>query len=107
MRAIMGWALAALAMLCAAAGPAFEQDGKWLRTETQHFIFYSDGSASELRQAARSLESFDSVLRNLLRPEPAEYESKLEVYLFRDSRLLRAVSPGIIDGARGLYRTAP
>lgn len=97
-------AVLALGTLLAPAAAA--QDGRWLRAETPHFIIYSDARESEVREAAITLERFDTVLRRLT-PPPQESPAKLEVYLLRRRDMLRTVSPGLSSDVAGFYAAAP
>ena len=76
----LGLALVAGLML---GGPAH---AKWLRAETQRFVVYSDGNEAVLREYAKLLEDFDTLLRYYhgVDSRRAPYR-KLEIYLVGNS----------------------
>jgi tetratricopeptide (TPR) repeat protein len=105
-RGLKTFAAAAIALACG-AGAAFAQDGDWRRAESPHFVIYSNGGERQLREAARTLEAYDAVLRALLQPSGQPSPNKLEVYLLRGTTNLRAVWPGVSEMVRGFYIAAP
>ena len=53
-------------MISAAAGLALSAQAvraEWLRAETEHFVIYGDSSERGMRDYARKVERFDSLLR--------------------------------------------
>ncbi len=92
---------AALTMVCASA--AWAQDGRWWRAESPQFIVYGDGGERQVRDAARALEDFDTVLRILTNPQTAPSANKLEIYLVRNQSGLREVSPRLGEDVYGFY----
>jgi len=95
--------LAALALCFAAVSSA---DASWLRAESQQFIVYSDGDEQHLREVTRTLEEYDGLLRKVsgaTKPAP----SKLSIYLVRDNKQLREVTPRMSRDVQGLYLATP
>src|SRR5262249_27179427 len=94
------------ALLALGAGPA-RAEGAWLRAETPHFVIYSGTTQERLRDAAAKLESFDAVLRQIVRPIDSPAKGKLEIYLFRDFKTMQIVWPRAGAGVGGFYTTSP
>lgn len=95
------WLAALLAALW--TSPAAAQDGRWWRAESANFIVYGDWNERQVREAAQSLEDFDTALVRLTRAPDTARETKLEVYLVRGEQGLNQVRPGIGEVAAGFY----
>lgn len=96
--------LAVLLLAFAAASPALAQEGRWRRAESPNFVVYSEGSESQLRAAAQSLEDLDTVLRIATGSSAPAAETKLEVYLLRGRTELNIVRPALDRQVLGFYR---
>jgi len=100
-------AIWAAVFFCVAANPAVANDGRWRRAESEHFVVFSDGSESGLRDATQTLEDFHGALETLTRTAGTEDSTfKLEIYLLEDRASLRIVRPGTSEGILGFYRTS-
>jgi hypothetical protein len=107
MRCLRKSLLGAFAFFFVAATPALANDGRWRRAESEHFVVFSDGSESELRQATQTLEDFHVALEALTNTASTEDSTfKLEVYLLEDSSSLRVLRPGISPNVAGFYSTS-
>lgn len=96
---LLVWALLTLAC----AGPAFAQDGRWLRAESDNFIVYGDRDERQVRGAIQALEDFDATLRIMTGARAAPAEAKLEVYLVRNLAGLRQIRPDAPETLGGFY----
>lgn len=105
-RAVLGLLAILACFFCAAPASAQNENGRWLRAESTHFVIYSDAREGDVREAARTLEMFDATLRHLI-PPGRESSTKLEVYLFRNRASLRAIRPGLSDTVLGFYSSLP
>lgn len=103
MRFLIGLALAWLSI--GAVSPAAAQ--RWHRAESPHFIIYSDAGEGQLRRATRAIEGFDAILRRLMQPPQREFESKLEVYVFRSRSGMTTARPGLGEDVAGFYMAHP
>ena len=86
MRLFLGWLVAALALVTAAA-PA---RATWHEARSKHFIIYGDVDAAELRDYATKLERFDGAVRNarMMQDPPLTDSGRLTIYLLRDADAL-------------------
>ena len=92
--------LVALAVPCAAAA-------EWREAVTRHFVVYSGGSEAELREAARELETYDFLLRQVI-DVPKDDPIKLKIYLMRDIKAVQeTLGYGIGGTVAGYYVAAP
>jgi tetratricopeptide (TPR) repeat protein len=119
MRVVIG--LCAVALSCAtgqpsraeAQGPAPitvtapEKLGNWRRAETEHFIFYSDGSEKALREDAIKLERFDTLMRLLTKIDKDEGTSKLTIYFVSSTSRVQSLYSGPVKSIAGFYSTNP
>ena len=97
----------AFAFFCLGANSALANDGRWRRAESEHFVVFSDGSESGLREATQTLEDFHVALETLTNTAGEEDSTfKLEVYLLEDSSSLRVIRPGTSAGIAGFYTTS-
>ncbi len=81
--------------------------GNWRRTETEHFIFYSDGSEKELRSDAIKLERYDQLMRLLTGIGDDKGQVKLTVYFVRSTSAVQALYPGPVKSIGGFYSPSP
>jgi hypothetical protein len=84
-----------------------DKPGSWRRAETEHFIFYSDGSEKSLREDAVKLERFDRLMRQLTSINAETYPVKLTVYFVRSAEKVRALYPGPVKQIAGFYSPSP
>jgi|CXWL01.1.fsa_nt_gi hypothetical protein len=97
----------AFAFFCLGTSAALANDGRWRRAESEHFVIYSDGSESGLREATQTLEDFHIALETLTNSAGTEDSTfKLEIYLLEDSASLRVVSPDVSQYVGGFYSTS-
>lgn len=97
----------AIAVLLAALTPSAGQ-AAWLKAETDHFIVYSDGRETELRDFATHLITFDAMLRKVYKPaETTRPTGKVEIFLVRGKDQLRRILPGAPATMRGYYSAQP
>lgn len=61
----------------------------WIKAESDHFIFYSDGNEKDLRADAIRLERFDRLMRTLNRLSDDGGQVKLSVYFVRNVETVR------------------
>lgn len=95
-----------LALWMGSIAPAIAQqgDGRWLRAETASFVVFSQGRESRLREIAQALEDFDATLRALTNLAAPPSDTKVQVYILRNTGELRVVSPA--RGPRSAASTA-
>jgi len=94
-------------LLVAIGWGATAAQAKWLRAETAHFVLYSDGPESNLRNFAADLEDFDSLLRMAHGMDPsAPPPRKLDIYLVGGNKDLKRSWPGATDYVAGVYRAS-
>lgn len=79
---------------------------RWLEAETPHFVIYSDGTESALREFALLLEDYDGLLRTLTATKPEASPNKLRVYLVRGSAALREIR-NVPNTVGGMYVASP
>ena len=89
--------MAAVAM--AVASPAAAE---WRRAESEHFVVYSEGRESALREYVRKLEVFDRVLRVEISAQ-RETVRKLPIYLVGNETAMRQIHPYLPRQAAGVY----
>jgi len=92
-------ATAAALALATVAGPAAAD---WRRAESEHFIVYSDGRESSLRDYVRRLELFDRILRLELNADRTAIR-KLPIFLVGGEHALREIHPYLPYNAAGVY----
>lgn len=90
----------ALFFLAACAG---EARAEWRRATSEHFEVYGASFESEIVDAARELEAFDRLLRQLTSTPRDESANRLKVYIVSDLNALRQVSPGMGETVAGFY----
>lgn len=90
--------LAAFALTIWATPAAAE----WRRAESEHFIVYSDGRESALRDYVETLETFDHILRLIL-PVKEGPIRKLPIFLVGGRQALFSVHPYLPRYAGGAY----
>lgn len=73
----------------------------WVRGGSKHFIGYSDGSESQLREALIELERFDALLRQRTRVDDGPTATKVTVYLLRNATVIKEIAQN--KNVRGLY----
>jgi hypothetical protein len=98
-RAVLGAALG-LAVL----GRAGTAHAEWQKAESAHFVVYSDGGESSLRDFTAKLEDFDALLR-LFHGRAAGQDDgarKLDIYMVRSIDQLRRAFPDQ-ERAAGVY----
>ncbi len=81
--------------------------GKWRRAETDHFIFYSDGSEKSLREDAIKLERFDKLMRLLVGAPDDQGQVKLTVYFVSNPSAVQSLYPGGKKDVAGFYVPTP
>lgn len=98
-RAMMGAALGTAMLSGAGAAHA-----EWQKAESAHFVVYSDGGESGLRDFTAKLEDFDALLRLFHGRATGQDDEarKLDVYLVRSPDQLRRAFPDV-DHAAGVY----
>lgn len=99
-----GRALIGAAMGASILGWASAAHAEWQKAESAHFIVYSDGGESGLRDFTAKLEDFDALLR-LFHGRAADQDDgarKLDVYLVRSADQLRRAFPEA-EQAAGVY----
>lgn len=106
MRSFFVRLVAAFALLAITSSPALAR-ARWQRAETPHFVFYSEVSDRNLREAARKLELFDAELRTLWHLPEVASANKLDVYLLLSSSRLREVWPSVGSDVLGFYTSEP
>lgn len=74
------------------ASPAHAQDGRWTRVRAPHFTVYSDGERAAAVEAARTLESFDTLLRLITGVRPEQTAPALDVFMLRQRASLNDVA---------------
>ena len=90
------------ALVATCALPTFAQ-ARWLRAESPLFVIYSEGKEAELREYTRRLEEYDGLLRTVTGTTQAPSPNKLTIYLVKDNKQLREVTPRVSDDVQGLY----
>ncbi|MEY2943578.1 MAG: hypothetical protein RLY97_1592 [Pseudomonadota bacterium] len=85
------------------SAPAPQKLGKWRRAETEHFIFYSDGSESDLRANAIKLERFDLLMRGVTGADSQETPIKLTVYFVRSPYAVQSLYSAKNINVSGFY----
>lgn len=98
-RAVLGAALGALVI-----GGAGAAHAEWQKAESAHFVVYSDGGESSLRDFTAKLEDFDALLR-LFHGRAAGQDDearKLDIYMVRSADQLRRAFPDA-EHAAGVY----
>lgn len=96
------WALAFGLVL--GSMPAGSVRAEWLRAETPRFVVYADGTEANLREHARQLEMYDSVLRFLHGVDiDGAPPRRLTVYLLKNDSQLDQVRPGSSNRIAGFY----
>jgi hypothetical protein len=98
-RALLGATFGAAMLSGAGAAHA-----EWQKAESAHFVVYSDGGESSLRDFTAKLEDFDALLR-LFHGRAADHEDgarKLDIYMVRSADQLRRVFPEQ-EHAAGVY----
>lgn len=94
-----------LGVLMAGGWGASAAQAKWLRAETPHFVLYSDGPESNLRNFAADLEDFDALLRSAHGLDPnGRPARKLDIYLVAGRDDLARVMPEASEFVAGVYR---
>lgn len=94
-----------LGVLMAGGWGASAAQARWLRAETPHFVLYSDGPESNLRNFAADLEDFDALLRSAHGLDPTGRPArKLDIYLVAGHDDLVRVSPDAPEYVAGFYR---
>jgi hypothetical protein len=84
-----------------------EKLGNWRRAETEHFIFFSDGSEKALREDAIKLERFDKLMRLLTKIGDDQGQVKLTVYFVSSASRVQSLYPGPVKSIAGFYATSP
>lgn len=97
----LGSALFAAAMFLFAG--AQTAHAEWKRATSAHFEVYGANFEAEIVEAARELEAFDRLLRQLTNVRDDGDQNRLRVYIVADSAALRQVSPGMGDNIGGFY----
>lgn len=94
-----------LALWAAIAVPAGAQqgDGSWLRAETASFVVFSRARESQVLEIAQAMEDFDATLRRLTALNAPPSETKVQIYIVRDTDELRDAVPGVSFRIGGLY----
>lgn len=98
---VLGRAVLGLVLSLAVVGGA---RAEWRRAESAHFVVYSDGGESGLRDFTAKLEDFDALLR-LFHGRASDQDDaarKLDVYLVRSVDQLQRAFPGV-ESAAGVY----
>ncbi|CAN5316808.1 DUF1570 domain-containing protein [soil metagenome] len=102
----MGYSLKAIGLavaMIASALPAIA-NAEWRRAESERFVVYSDGDERVLRDYVQKLETYDRVLRILMRlPVEDAPPRKLPIYLVGTHRGLEAVWKGVPEEVAGFY----
>ena len=81
--------------------------GDWKRAETEHFIFYSDGSEKELRSDAIKLERFDRMMRMVMGAPDDKGQVRLSVYFVKSAAKVQSLYPGPVKRIGGFYAPSP
>jgi hypothetical protein len=81
--------------------------GNWRRAETEHFVFFSDGSEKALREDAIKLERFDKLMRLLTSIQDDLVEIKLNIYLVSSTNKVQSLYPGPVKNISGFYNANP
>lgn len=81
--------------------------GDWKRAETEHFIFYSDGSEKELRSDAIKLERFDRMMRLVMDAPDDKGQVRLTVYFVKSAAKVQLLYPGPAKQIGGFYAPSP
>ncbi len=76
---------------------------RWLKAESPLFVIYSDGSEDELKDYTQKLEEYDGLLRRMTGTKAAPSPNKLTIYLVKNNKQLREVTPGVSRDVQGLY----
>lgn len=91
----------AAALVIAAPGIAHAE---WRRAESPHFIIHGDMSEGEIREYARKVERFHSMLELFMPPRRADIvPPKLNVYVTDGMSDMRRIWPTIPDSVGGFY----
>ncbi|WP_295705652.1 DUF1570 domain-containing protein [uncultured Brevundimonas sp.] len=93
-------------LISAAAGLALSAQAaraEWLRAETEHFIIYGDSSERRMRDYARKVERFDSLLRAYYPIRTEHHLPKLEIFLAQGRADMLRAYPGIEASVGGYY----
>ncbi len=91
--------LSALVLSVFPSGPA---RAEWRRAESPHFIVYSDGRESALRDYVRELEIFHTALRTVLPVEDGPIR-KLPIYLVGGPQAASQINPYLRRNVGGFY----
>lgn len=78
---------------------------EWRRAVSRHFVIYSQGSASELKQSATALERYDQLLRLMSITKPDEDSAPLTVFMMTDADHVGDLVNQ--HGAAGFYTVGP
>lgn len=93
--------LALLALLTVGVAPA---RAEWLKAETPNFVIYADWNAGDLRNYARKVERFHSMLVRFLPPRnPELLAPKLNLYVTDGLSQMRQIWPNISPSVAGFY----
>lgn len=96
-------ALRVIAIATVIAGVPGLAHADWRKAETRHFIVYSSGFESELRDYAIELERIDQLIRSWFGLPQVDDDRKLPVYLVRNRDELALAEPGLPDSSGGVY----
>lgn len=95
--------LSLLAAVFVIAAPV-TASSEWRRAESAHFIVYSNGRESVLRDYVQKLETFDRILRYRLGlPQNETPNRKLPIYLIEGRRSLAQIVPTMSRDISGFY----
>lgn len=75
----------------------------WLRAESDHFVVYSQGRESELRNYVRKLERFDALLRLHFPVVDERVATPLTIYVVNGVGQMRQVWPEMGSSVAGFY----
>ena len=90
----------------AAALIATVAEARWLRSETDSFIIYSEGNEKSLREFASTLQRFDVALRLLLDVKEQGESNRLPIYLLASTGEVAKLYTGSRSSSFvGFYRT--
>lgn len=88
-------------LLAMSASPACAE---WRKAESRNFIIYSQSGDAALRRYARTLETYDYILRSRMGlPLDVAPARKLPIYLVAGRTGLREIRPDLPPGVAGVY----
>lgn len=79
---------------------------EWRRAESPHFVVYSEGSESKLRERVLLLEDFDRLLRTITTIEAPPGANKLHVFIVSGGSELRQIRD-VPSSTAGFYSASP